>query len=1736
MSVKSTDQLKSTSSLINVKSKNSSKTLIKNNNSAIIKISEKPTKFSSEFQKTQSIIDASPEENRLLKSKKLCILRPELIANLDFKSIKDVSEFDFEDINTRMFLKRLAKRKIELESANLALETALKDKPLSFEKAKIQYEASIASAASEIALLKLAYNFKFYAEIGSSFSSFTNFYSFDFSSFYNGSSNPSKKGFNFEDFMKETMQWGSNSYFFEVLRNTISSGKDATMLLQFINDLSFSFAFSTPVYALAENRFGADNSANLNSIKSTIESPNTKILNIFSDKDVSFLNEDEVFCARFCRDITATIQLSKIFAAKGEENEKLKLAIEKYTENYFSLSNNSNPTLFKSVFGWDPFASSYSAQKVQSAEKYYYVPDFSSYKTGLVSKIFTLDEATVIISSDSDEYQESEKINKSIPTRAFSGVKSLVDKSFSSDSGVDLRLYNNTITQVQDNLKDSSYIFKQLFKLLDKKGSKKSKEPLASDTHPTSLQNLYAKTIKLVNKRYLKKFTKYLGYNASELLDSKESNITNSEEFYKCWGIHFIINYPEQSKNIIRHFIKDYNKGFLTFSENSKIEKKSVINSQGQAVEIEVETRENVYPGTQSPNDLKGLQASLYSYLQNLESEIRNSTQSDSPSKIDTSTNGDDYLVYSTPSNSFSLIQTASPTSVFCGSLETATLTLGQQQAGFFDLTKGDLVNSTAVNQLKAQTDARASLLFEWQQCACMWVKDSENNTFPAGIIPVAGSIIDAVMTIIFECLNEIIEIKPASKSSNFFPAVESNSPPYHKQTFDTATNMTHNIKYIGGLGSFDSINTQYWIPVLNTFNDSLTRDDKSMIFSGSSMEDVVSSIINAISIVCKKMKNKFGVSATSSNFASQFIANRSLSQQDKVQIPKFGSSIKLKDLEAKRAINSNSVLGISQNSIGLLQLERGLFNPYTEAILGDSGNFAKNNSPLYGQTLKVRNFNFSIPGIYLFANVKNPNSQLYKELFNSGNSFANTGATPSQLLDKVSSKVSKNISEDFINTVQDQITEFNNQGIATSLGAKNLIPFYTIRDTFLKAFQDVKNLDNLEESRNLYSVRNKILKVQEKYDSSILTQGQATDYINDLWKDMLSLIKISGDDAQIPQEIWILINLTGNASDSPIDQFTNSAINEIEDVKNSIASTASINKYYGDEWWMNDSNFGNNQLRLFYIYLADLVLNARDEDIRFSIAFDILDKFSERINKYSETAYDGLVGESDQPSALEKLLQDLSKTVPGKDVIQNLNRQQLSLKSASLKRLSGDTNNSYIPNSEILSENDIKAIKVLMNSQTLNGKEGKNTRCNVIGMPSGFFNNVYDKKSSYTGPLGTNLSSFSNVSGKYSPLIGIKTNCKLPDYPMLSVIPKVFRFDYELFVFSDAFESVDFNLINCWDDLVKNATFTRLRFLSQEGSPGSSEQIVKIDAEQKEIFKNLESNSNTESQYNSTLFDIYSNTLASYLLEKYYKIIVGMGLNEDSFSSISGGLKIPINDYAIDFNKALSSIYKDLSDNLDKSKIDEIFIPEKDITGLDFGVLTPGLKSSNNSIATYEKITKTFSKDISEGEFKNVDMALFESFSNASSSNLFSAKTMRDKMISAKYFDRVFYILIDPDEFKIASSKYYFNEIRANRISIGGYTIDTLNNLKNAYLSYQNYLIDNNLASVDSLSSNKEIKTLKLNQRIDEGKSSFSSTYFSVLRNQNLNAPYGVTLKEDNPGDLMIVDFIEIKDEKGDE
>jgi hypothetical protein len=148
---------------------------------------------------------------------------------------------------------------------------------------------------------------------------------------------------------------------------------------------------------------------------------------------------------------------------------------------------------------------------------------------------------------------------------------------------------------------------------------------------------------------------------------------------------------------------------------------------------------------------------------------------------------------------------------------------------------------------------------------------------------------------------------------------------------------------------------------------------------------------------------------------------------------------------------------------------------------------------------------------------------------------------------------------------------------------------------------------------------------------------------------------------------------------------------------------------------------------------------------------------------------------------------------------------------------------------------------------------------------------------------------------------------------------------------------------------------------------------------------------------------DIFANHLIDQLLQLYYNLMVGLQLNEDTFPSTGLPLGMPINQYAGNLQAAVDDFYTGLSGDQGTTEYSNIAITAQSVID-DFNTV-------------YNEMTAA------TGRFQNQRAADLVSFRNTLSTRLLSSENMRDTIVKAKLFERTFLLLVDPDEFEIATS-----------------------------------------------------------------------------------------------------------------
>ncbi|MBC8408817.1 MAG: hypothetical protein H8E12_08885 [Rhodobacteraceae bacterium] len=329
----------------------------------------------------------------------------------------------------------------------------------------------------------------------------------------------------------------------------------------------------------------------------------------------------------------------------------------------------------------------------------------------------------------------------------------------------------------------------------------------------------------------------------------------------------------------------------------------------------------------------------------------------------------------------------------------------------------------------------------------------------------------------------------------------------------------------------------------------------------------------------------------------------------------------------------------------------------------------------------------------------------------------------------------------------------------------------------------------------------------------------------------------------------------------------------------------------------------------------------------------------------------------NDEASPIGELVQTLSDLGPaGEDILQNLSVNQLALKQVALEEEQGVKENGYLPNLSIISEKEVNCVRLLCSEEITKSPEGDTTKVIIVGIPI----STFDEK---------------KIDGKF----GIRLSYRDVEYPQLVFVAKTFMFDKDLYILPDNLESITSTY--SFSNIVKQAEYSKIRVDVVE-STDESATIEIVDDIQKV-------------KYDSNDPDTYVNLFASEVLKIYYRLMLGLNFSETAFPSTPEGAKIPISETSSGLAKAMSA-------NIES------------ISTFSAG-LASNLDTLLNDITEFENID-----DFVTGDITPVDAALLVDLKNAYQSRLFSSDVLRSRVLSAKMFDRIYAIPVDPDEFYI--------------------------------------------------------------------------------------------------------------------
>ena len=371
----------------------------------------------------------------------------------------------------------------------------------------------------------------------------------------------------------------------------------------------------------------------------------------------------------------------------------------------------------------------------------------------------------------------------------------------------------------------------------------------------------------------------------------------------------------------------------------------------------------------------------------------------------------------------------------------------------------------------------------------------------------------------------------------------------------------------------------------------------------------------------------------------------------------------------------------------------------------------------------------------------------------------------------------------------------------------------------------------------------------------------------------------------------------------------------------------------------------------------SQLLLDSYREQKQLHYLFDFIKKYGDRVQSYKDAVLELTEGEGTPLGELITSLRGAGDA--GTDVLQSLSVNQMALKQIALEEETGDEDNAYLPKLSVISDSEINSVKALCNEPILKSPEGDTTKVIFVGLPNG----IFDKN---------------NIDDEFC----LRVSYTDIEYPQLVFRSKSYKFHKDLYVLPNDLDSVG-RTTRGFNNVLNQMTFSKIRVEVIESDDMNATIQIEDDIETIE--------------YNSRLNrDICTNLAVSELMKIYYRLMIGVNMSEISFLSDPNGLNIEI-------SPALANLATTLGEQIQNSSAAGAIGISSDITSL------------LQDTTSFEDVD-----NFASGEISTVDEALLVDLKNAYQTRLFSPGLMRSNILSAKLFDRVFAIPVDPDEFYI--------------------------------------------------------------------------------------------------------------------
>ena len=264
---------------------------------------------------------------------------------------------------------------------------------------------------------------------------------------------------------------------------------------------------------------------------------------------------------------------------------------------------------------------------------------------------------------------------------------------------------------------------------------------------------------------------------------------------------------------------------------------------------------------------------------------------------------------------------------------------------------------------------------------------------------------------------------------------------------------------------------------------------------------------------------------------------------------------------------------------------------------------------------------------------------------------------------------------------------------------------------------------------------------------------------------------------------------------------------------------------------------------------------------------------FLQALSSTLETASEQLTSffdlKSDTRSSTTKDSLLLLDTKESKKFLRDLNPQQFILLNAAREKLFPRNNDgSYLPADQVINENELSAVKAFASEAIMSGRVGDNIRTLAVGIPAELIDALYNPPYTLGSKESTEIASQQNI-------IEILVYKRDLEYEDLVFKPKKYLFDISMFLLPNAFSPVaDGYKFSSYEDVIKNATFSRLKIEKQSDN----------DFESEETATNILESGVYDYLGTGQASKMLSNHMTNFLLRKYYQLLFGYEFDENTF------------------------------------------------------------------------------------------------------------------------------------------------------------------------------------------------------------------------------------------------------------